>query len=260
MDNTNVAEPVAPASPFDTDSHMSDRLRSWRARTHGLLSVVAIGSLPILVLELQRGELVRQDEVLIDIVNVIVLVVFAVDYVVGLALTSDRRMFVRREWLELVLVVSQALVLVPSLAAFGVLRAARLASVLRVAAAVGRVVAIAGIGSRQGRAVLRNQATSFALGLAGMTWVCSAVAFTVTEDVGPDGRIESFFDALWWSLATITTVGYGDVFPVTGAGRIVGAITMVIGISVFAIVTARIASFFTTDDGAETPAPATADV
>lgn len=71
----------------------------------------------------------------------------------------------------------------------------------------------------------------------------SAAAFTITEDVGEGGRIPSFFDALWWSTATITTVDYGDIFPVTSAGRIVGGVTMVIGISTFAIVTAKVAEF-----------------
>lgn len=81
------------------------------------------------------------------------------------------------------------------------------------------------------------------MSVAGMTWLSSAVAFTLVEDVGESGRIASFFDALWWSSATITTVGYGDVYPVTGAGRLVGALTMVVGISTFAIVTAKVAAF-----------------
>ena len=66
---------------------------------------------------------------------------------------------------------------------------------------------------------------------------------TIAEDVGEHGRISSFFDALWWSLSTITTVGYGDIFPITTAGRIVGGITMLVGISTFAIVTAKVAEF-----------------
>ena len=73
--------------------------------------------------------------------------------------------------------------------------------------------------------MLRQHAASLALGLAGFTWITSAVAFTLVEDVGEDGRIHSFGDALWWSAATITTVGYGDIAPVTFIGRVVGVFT-----------------------------------
>lgn len=46
---------------------------------------------------------------------------------------------------------------------------------------------------------------------------------------GRNGRLQSFFDGLWWSSATITTVGYGDVYPMTALGRIIGAFTMLVG-------------------------------
>ena len=55
--------------------------------------------------------------------------------------------------------------------------------------------------------------------------------------------MHSFGDALWSSLATITTVGYGDIFPITPLGRFVGVFTMVVGISTFAVVTAKTAEF-----------------
>ena len=231
-----------------SNSYMSPRLERWRNKTRSALSVVAIGSLPFLILELQRDELARQDRLLIGIINVVVFVVFAVDYFVGLYLTDDRKRFVRNERLELLLVISQGLVLVPWLVGFGVLRALRATRLIRAAAALCRVVAIGGMASRHGRQMLRDNAFSLSFGTAGLTWLASAVAFTMVEDVGPNGRLESFFDGLWWSLATITTVGYGDVFPVTGAGRIIGALTMVVGISVFAVVTARIAAVFTKDE------------
>ena len=50
-------------------------------------------------------------------------------------------------------------------------------------------------------------------------------------------------DGRWWAAATITTVGYGDVYPVTPVGRLVGGFTKVVGISSFALVTATIAQF-----------------
>ncbi len=93
------------------------------------------------------------------------------------------------------------------------------------------------------RKLLREKAASLAFGLAGFTCVTSAVAFTIAEDVGEGQRNDSFFDAMWWSISTITTVGYGDVYPVTAIGRIIGVFTMLVGISTLAVVTARIAKF-----------------
>jgi voltage-gated potassium channel len=77
--------------------------------------------------------------------------------------------------------------------------------------------------------------------------VTSVVAFTITEDVGQDGRVNSFFDALWWSASTITTVGYGDIYPVTAIGRVIAIFTMLVGVSTLAVVTARIAKFLIRD-------------
>jgi voltage-gated potassium channel len=119
---------------------------------------------------------------------------------------------------------------------------------LRLAIVFLRLVAVGGAAAREGKTVLVRHAAGFALGLAGFTWITSAVLFTMVEDVGPHGRVHSFFDALWWSLATITTVGYGDVYPVTAAGRIVGGFTMIMGITTFAIVTAKLAEFLVRSD------------
>ena len=55
-------------------------------------------------------------------------------------------------------------------------------------------------------------------------------------------RIKNAGDALWWAVTTVTTVGYGDVYPITTAGRYVGVITMFVGISVAGSLTASMAS------------------
>src|SRR6056297_1001689 len=57
----------------------------------------------------------------------------------------------------------------------------------------------------------------------------------------PQNRFEGFLDALWWSIVTITTVGYGDKYPITIAGRIIAIILMLTGIGIFGAVTANIA-------------------
>jgi voltage-gated potassium channel len=80
-----------------------------------------------------------------------------------------------------------------------------------------------------------------------MTSIVAALAASsmmyIVERTG-DGPIQTYPDALWWAAATITTVGYGDVFPKTPAGRGIAVLLMLVGISVFGVLTARVAALF----------------
>jgi voltage-gated potassium channel len=72
-----------------------------------------------------------------------------------------------------------------------------------------------------------------------------AVAILICEQPNADSNIKTAGDAIWWSISTITTVGYGDVYPVTTEGRIVAMILMISGIGMFGILSGLAASFFT---------------
>jgi voltage-gated potassium channel len=71
----------------------------------------------------------------------------------------------------------------------------------------------------------------------------SSVSILVCERQA-DANIKTAEDALWWSITTITTVGYGDKYPVTTEGRAVGVILMVAGVSLFGCLSGLAASFF----------------
>ena len=79
------------------------------------------------------------------------------------------------------------------------------------------------------------------------------IAATVVASVegGEGASIHSFADALWWAVVTITTVGYGDMVPVTVAGRAVAFVLMLGGIAFFSGVTANLASFLIKGHDAE---------
>jgi voltage-gated potassium channel len=223
--------------------YMTPRLRLWRKWTDGPLLVLAIGSLPLLLLELKRNELPYSDQFLLDIVNVAVLVAFAVDYVVEISLAVNRSTFVKREWNSLLIVVAQAIALVPAFRAAGAVRVVRAGRAWRTIAVVSRVVAIGGASAREGRTLVRRHAARFALYLAGFTMLTGAVAFTLAEDVGESGHVHSFFDALWWSASTMTTVGSGNLGPVTVAGRLSALVVMFVGVTAASIITAKVAEF-----------------
>ncbi|MFB5630037.1 MAG: potassium channel family protein [Nitrosopumilaceae archaeon] len=65
--------------------------------------------------------------------------------------------------------------------------------------------------------------------------ITSGVAIYFIESPHEDAEITNFIDAFWWATATVTTVGYGDVVPVTDAGRILGIGLMFVGISIIGV-------------------------
>jgi len=65
------------------------------------------------------------------------------------------------------------------------------------------------------------------------------VLYLIEGDVNP--KMSSFIDALWWSFSTTSTVGYGDVVPVTFEGKLIGILLMLIGVAIFGIYTALFA-------------------
>jgi len=80
--------------------------------------------------------------------------------------------------------------------------------------------------------------------------VISATALYIAE-AGVNPAIETPLDALWWGVVTLTTVGYGDIFPVTPEGRLAGAALMIVGITLFAAITGTITSFLVVEQASE---------
>ena len=83
-----------------------------------------------------------------------------------------------------------------------------------------------------------------ALGATVLLMVVASVAVLDAERGHPGSTIQTYGDALWWSAVTATTIGYGDVYPVTASGRIVAFGLMLVGISMIGVVTASIAAWF----------------
>jgi len=225
---------------METTSHGA-KVDRWRKRTDTPLTIIAVGSLPILFLHFISDQLSSSDKTFVLIVDLIVLISFLIDYLVELFLSTSKMKYVKTEWLSAIVTIAQVIALLPALGLVGIFRAAR---GFRVVITLARIFGIGASTMRKDRGrLLREKAASLAFGLAGFTWITSAVAFTMAEDVGEEGRVSSFFDALWWSASTITTVGYGDIYPITATGRVIAVFTMLVGVSALAVVTAQIAKF-----------------
>ena len=79
-----------------------------------------------------------------------------------------------------------------------------------------------------------------------------APAILLAESTAQNATIHTAKDAVWWVFETISTVGYGDFYPVTMMGRVVGVMTMIFGVGMFGAITATVLSLF---DFNSSPAP-----
>ena len=79
----------------------------------------------------------------------------------------------------------------------------------------------------------------------------ASIFVLVTERNDPNANIKTASDALWWAYVTVTTVGYGDEYPVTNSGRVVGVLLMTIGVGLFGVITGYLANAFLKPKSAE---------
>jgi len=156
-------------------------------------------------------------------------VIFVVDFVVRLTLADQRLRYLIRHWYD-VLVLA-----LPLLRPLRLLRLIPLLSVL----------------NRRARVTLRGRVAVYIAGGASLLAFCAALAVLDAERSSPDANITDFGDAIWWTVTTMTAVGYGDRFPVTDTGRLVAFGLMMGGIALLGTVTATLASWLVETVAAE---------
>ncbi|MET7859368.1 ion channel [Streptomyces sp. NPDC005318] len=99
------------------------------------------------------------------------------------------------------------------------------------------------LGDRRWRTFHARAALSVSLATVAVLLTGAALVVPAEEDA-PGANITSFPKAIWWSIETATTVGYGDLYPVTAWGRVIASVMMLAGITTFGMVTASMATWF----------------
>lgn len=190
----------------------------------GILAIVSI----ILVI---RSLLVEQHPIEIVTDNAI-WIVFIADYVIRFVLAKDKKSFFLRNILDLVAIMPFYSVL--QLFRIGrVIRIARLLRFVRLFRAGARIARFFKISKR----FLNTNGFKFVvIATVGMI-IASAILMVIVEDM-------PFPDGLWWSFVTVTTVGYGDIAPVSLAGRVLAIILMLFGIGLIGALTSTVTTFF----------------
>jgi Ion transport protein len=208
----------------------NQKTRELRTSSYELF-IGALSILSILNLVLVLLPITDQVKELILIVDSALTIVFLIDFAIRLfsAPVKSRYFFKGGGWLDLI-------------GSLPTLRIFRLFRVLR----VGRLLRRYGL-----RNVLRELIGNPAQGglllavfFAILTLEFGCMFVLGVEQNAPGANIRTGVEALWWGIVTMTTVGYGDYYPVTNPGRVVGSITMLIGIGILGTFTGYLANAF----------------
>ena len=148
-----------------------------------------------------------------------------VEYAVRLVVTPDRLGYLKRRWVE------PATVVVPPLQGWHLVGMEKMS--LLVYEAELRV-----------ETILKHHSLFRVLIAAAGTLFLGAWLVLLFEEKAKGSNIHSYPDALWWAIVTVTTVGYGDRYPVSAGGRAVAVVLMLVGIGLIGVLTATVASVF----------------
>ena len=206
-----------------------DRYNDFIAR-HDIAWELGMGALAVVFVALgflidQVGSGTRPE---LEDLELVLTALFVAEFASRILAARDRRQYLRGHWIDVV-------ALAPPVRAARILRLLRLLRLVRSFAGVYR-------------AALHVQALARHRGFAWMVvcWLalmmlCSFRLYVAEH--GVNKAINSPFDALWWGVVTISTVGYGDVYPVTLVGRLIAMVLMLLGIGLFSAITATATSY-----------------
>jgi voltage-gated potassium channel len=206
------------------------RLERW---TDWPLTFLALLLIPILIAP-HVAQLSPQSLAVLDGIDYLIWGIFAADFAAKLIIAPRRIGYIRHHWFDVILV---ALPVLRPVRAVRSVRALRLMRAGRAVAALMRILIIT-------RSVLARHSFHYVL-LVVVLFILTGGSLVVEfEKDAPDANIHTIPDGLWWAITTTTTVGYGDTFPKTAAGRGIGVVLMIVGIGLFGVLTANLSAYF----------------
>jgi voltage-gated potassium channel len=218
----------------ETLPHVADRTQDaydrFSAAVELPLTILALAWLPVLVIPFVI-KLSPTLNLTFETIDYFVWAAFVIEYMTKLYLAPVRKKFVTHHLVDL------AVIALPMLRP---LRAARLLRLMT----LSRVGIVLMNALRRAKALLSHRGFHFVLlAVILIIFACAGLVLSL-EQHAKGSNIHSFSDALWWAMVTVTTVGYGDRYPVSAGGRGVAVVLMLVGIGLIGVLTATVASYF----------------
>jgi len=226
----------------------AELLERFEQATEWPMLLLALAMIPLLGVPL-AVEVDSDTDLALEGVSYIIWAIFAVELSIRTFLSEKRIRYLIRHWFDVLIVV------VPFLRPLRVARSARAARLLR----LGRLTPFVARIWASTQSMMKRRGLQWVL-LGGMAVVFASAGSVLAFENDAGGGLDDYGTALWWAMATVTTVGYGDNVPITPEGRGVAVLLMLVGIAFFSWVTANVAAFLVEFGGGEVHGVTTHDL
>lgn len=172
-------------------------------------------------------------EAVLDVADFVICIAFAIDFLVCVWTAPNRmRYLLTWGWLDLLSAIPML-----DVARWG--RIARMARITRILRSIRAARMLSTVILSK-----RRQSTLLAAALLALFLIIACSTAILHYEIPAEANIKTADNALWWAFATITTVGYGELYPVTTEGRVIAAILMTAGVGLFGAFSASLAAWF----------------
>lgn len=168
----------------------------------------------------------------IVVFDTVLCIILIIEFITRLMDSDNKKRFLLKNWTELIAAIPFDLIMLPFVLNNAHLRIFKILKFIKVIALFSQFFETIDV-------FLKKTHLDEIFGVTLLVVLASTLALYLF-----DPSINSLFDSLWFVLSTITTVGYGDVLPQSGPGKIIGLITLIVGVLIFSTVTGAIASYF----------------